>query len=86
MSTSLAIAKFGAEVGEARHADPAGHHRPAAAVPAAPDVTVLINNAGIDTGSPVLTGEVADIRREFDTQVFGRQDRSRREGPVNAAT
>jgi NAD(P)-dependent dehydrogenase (short-subunit alcohol dehydrogenase family) len=38
---------------------------------AAGDVQVLINNAGISTGTSVISGAVADIRREMDTNFFG---------------
>lgn len=54
----------------------------AAAVQAAPDVTLLINNAGISTGSSLLTGDIADIRLEFDTHVFGTLDVTRAFVPV----
>src|SRR3954447_1004564 len=43
----------------------------AAAAAEASDVTLLINNAGISTGASVLTGDYAEVRREFDTHVFG---------------
>jgi NAD(P)-dependent dehydrogenase (short-subunit alcohol dehydrogenase family) len=43
----------------------------AAAASLASDVTLLINNAGISTGASVLTGEIDEVRREFDTHVFG---------------
>lgn len=43
----------------------------AAAVEAAGDVTLLVNNAGISTGASVLTGDLADVRREFETNAFG---------------
>lgn len=42
-----------------------------AAAAAAGDVQVLINNAGISTGTSVVSGSVADIRREMDTNFFG---------------
>jgi NAD(P)-dependent dehydrogenase (short-subunit alcohol dehydrogenase family) len=42
-----------------------------AAADAAGDVQVLINNAGISTGSSVISGAVADIRREMDTNFYG---------------
>ncbi|WP_456695939.1 SDR family oxidoreductase [Aeromicrobium sp. P5_D10] len=48
--------------------DPAQIH---AAAAAASDVQVLINNAGISTGTSVVSGDVADIRREMDTNFFG---------------
>jgi NAD(P)-dependent dehydrogenase (short-subunit alcohol dehydrogenase family) len=41
------------------------------AAAAAGDVQVLINNAGISTGTSVVSGDVADIRREMDTNFFG---------------
>jgi NAD(P)-dependent dehydrogenase (short-subunit alcohol dehydrogenase family) len=43
----------------------------AAAAAAASDVTLLINNAGISTGTPLVTGDLADIRREMDTHFWG---------------
>lgn len=42
-----------------------------AAAAAAGDVQILINNAGISTGTSLITGDVADIRREMDTNFFG---------------
>jgi NAD(P)-dependent dehydrogenase (short-subunit alcohol dehydrogenase family) len=48
--------------------DPLQIHAAAAAVG---DVQVLINNAGISTGTSVVSGDVADIRREMDTNFFG---------------
>lgn len=42
-----------------------------AAADAAGDVQVLVNNAGISTGTSVISGDVADIRREMDTNFFG---------------
>jgi NAD(P)-dependent dehydrogenase (short-subunit alcohol dehydrogenase family) len=35
------------------------------------DVQVLINNAGISTGTALVTGDEASIRREMDTNFFG---------------
>ncbi|HEV7651249.1 MAG TPA: SDR family NAD(P)-dependent oxidoreductase [Actinophytocola sp.] len=43
----------------------------AAAVSFAPDVNLLINNAGSWTGASLLTGELPDIRLEMDTHFFG---------------
>ncbi|REE78676.1 NADP-dependent 3-hydroxy acid dehydrogenase YdfG [Paenibacillus taihuensis] len=43
----------------------------AAAAKTASDVTLLINNAGIATGTSLLTGAFEDIHKEFDTHVFG---------------
>jgi NAD(P)-dependent dehydrogenase (short-subunit alcohol dehydrogenase family) len=54
----------------------------AEAAAVARDVTVLINNAGIGTGASLLTGDVADLHREFDTHVFGTLDVTRAFVPV----
>jgi NAD(P)-dependent dehydrogenase (short-subunit alcohol dehydrogenase family) len=43
-------------------------------VPVAPllqAVSILVNNAGIETGTTLLNGDLGDIRREFDTNFFG---------------
>ncbi|MFW6773497.1 SDR family oxidoreductase [Nocardioides sp. CPCC 205120] len=42
-----------------------------AAARAAGDVQVLINNAGISTGTALMTGDEAAIRREMDTNFYG---------------
>ncbi|MCL8250041.1 SDR family oxidoreductase [Aeromicrobium fastidiosum] len=42
-----------------------------AAAAAAGDVQVLINNAGISTGTSVLSGDLATVRREMDTNFWG---------------
>ncbi|RSN44522.1 SDR family oxidoreductase [Actinomadura sp. WAC 06369] len=42
-----------------------------AAAEAAPDVTLLINNAGIATYTNLVTGDLDDIRREMDTHFYG---------------
>jgi NADP-dependent 3-hydroxy acid dehydrogenase YdfG len=34
-------------------------------------VAILVNNAGPATGASLLTGDLADIRRELDTHFFG---------------
>jgi NAD(P)-dependent dehydrogenase (short-subunit alcohol dehydrogenase family) len=54
----------------------------AAAAAEAGDVTLLINNAGIGTGASVLTGDIDDVRLEFDTHVFGTLDVTRAFVPV----
>jgi NAD(P)-dependent dehydrogenase (short-subunit alcohol dehydrogenase family) len=54
----------------------------ARAAAAAGDVTVLINNAGIATGASLLSGDIADVRREFDTNVFGTLNVTRAFVPV----
>jgi NAD(P)-dependent dehydrogenase (short-subunit alcohol dehydrogenase family) len=38
---------------------------------AAGDVQILINNAGISTGTPLVTGEESSIRREMETNFYG---------------
>ncbi|MGY1856465.1 SDR family oxidoreductase [Modestobacter sp. SYSU DS0290] len=43
----------------------------AAAAAAAGDVTLLVNNAGITTRSNLVTGDLAEVRREMDTHFFG---------------
>jgi NAD(P)-dependent dehydrogenase (short-subunit alcohol dehydrogenase family) len=43
----------------------------AAAAAATRDVSILINNAGSGTGASLLTGDLADIRRELDTHFLG---------------
>ena len=43
----------------------------AAAAKAAPDVSVLINNAGIARGASVLTPDTALLREELETNLFG---------------
>ena len=43
----------------------------AAAAAAAGDVSLLVNNAGITTGANLVTGDLAEIRREMDTHFFG---------------
>lgn len=37
----------------------------------ASDTTLLINNAGISTGATLLASDVADVRREMETNFFG---------------
>ncbi|WP_433219162.1 SDR family oxidoreductase [Dactylosporangium sp. CS-047395] len=43
----------------------------AAAAAAAPDVTLLVNNAGISTSTNLVTGDLDGIRRELDTHFYG---------------
>lgn len=52
---------------------------------AAEDVSLLVNNAGITTGTALVTGDLADIRRELDTHFWGTLDVIRAFGPVLAA-
>jgi len=42
-----------------------------AAAAAAPDTTLLINNAGVLTATSLLTGELSDISAEFGTNFYG---------------
>jgi NAD(P)-dependent dehydrogenase (short-subunit alcohol dehydrogenase family) len=51
----------------------------------APDVTLLINNAGISTRSRLSDGDLADIRREMDTHYFGTLNTIRAFAPKLAA-
>lgn len=50
----------------------------------APDVTLLINNAGISTGANLVTGDLATIRRELDTHFYGTLAMVRAFAPVLA--
>jgi NAD(P)-dependent dehydrogenase (short-subunit alcohol dehydrogenase family) len=61
------------------------HDSVVAAARAASDVTLLVNNAGISTGSSLVTGDLADIRRELDTHFWGTLDVIREFAPVLAA-
>ncbi|MFB4300818.1 SDR family oxidoreductase [Actinomadura sp. NTSP31] len=54
----------------------------AAAAAAAPDVTLLVNNAGIMTGAHLVSGDMAEIRREMDTHFFGTLGMVRAFAPV----
>jgi NAD(P)-dependent dehydrogenase (short-subunit alcohol dehydrogenase family) len=56
-----------------------------AAAAAAQDVTLLVNNAGISTGAQLITGDMAEIRREMDTHYFGTLGVVRAFAPVLAA-
>ena len=42
-----------------------------AAAGAAPDVSVLINNAGISRAAPVLARDTSTLRKELETNLFG---------------
>jgi NAD(P)-dependent dehydrogenase (short-subunit alcohol dehydrogenase family) len=54
------------------------------AVTAAPDVDLLVNNAGIATLQPVLTGDLDIIRGDVETNVFGTLNVTRGFAPVLA--
>lgn len=56
-----------------------------AAATTARDVTLLVNNAGIATGAPLVTGDLAEVRREMDTHFWGTLDVIREFGPILAA-
>lgn len=56
-----------------------------AAASIAHDVTLLVNNAGISTSTPLITGELSDIRREMDTHFWGTLDVTRAFAPVLAS-
>ena len=55
-----------------------------AAAAAAADVTLLINNAGIYTGANLITGDLAEIHREMNTNYFGTLSMARAFAPVLA--
>jgi NAD(P)-dependent dehydrogenase (short-subunit alcohol dehydrogenase family) len=56
----------------------------AAAAQAAPDVSILVNNAGIELSTPVLTAPLSDIRDELDTNLLGIIRMARAFAPVLA--
>jgi NAD(P)-dependent dehydrogenase (short-subunit alcohol dehydrogenase family) len=56
-----------------------------AAVAAAGDVTLLVNNAGSPPGADLLSADLDVIRAEFDTHVFGTLAMTRAFAPVIAA-
>jgi len=61
------------------------HDSVLAAAAAAPDVTLLINNAGISTGAALVSGDLAEVRREMDTHFWGTLDMIRAFSPLLAA-
>ncbi|PYY50946.1 SDR family oxidoreductase [Curtobacterium sp. MCBD17_023] len=54
----------------------------AAAAVAAPDVTLLVNNAGISSSGSLLTDDLADARRAVDTHLWGTLEVVRAFAPV----
>ncbi|NYF09168.1 NAD(P)-dependent dehydrogenase (short-subunit alcohol dehydrogenase family) [Leifsonia sp. AK011] len=50
----------------------------------AADTTIVINNAGIGGDAPIATGDIADIRATFETNVFGAINVARAFAPVLA--
>ena len=61
------------------------HDSVVAAAASATDVTLLVNNAGISTGADLVTGDLAELRREMDTHFWGTLDVIRELSPVLAA-
>jgi NAD(P)-dependent dehydrogenase (short-subunit alcohol dehydrogenase family) len=57
----------------------------AAAAKAAPDITLLINNAGVSTYSGLTNADPADTRLEMETHYFGTLEVIRAFAPVLAA-
>jgi NAD(P)-dependent dehydrogenase (short-subunit alcohol dehydrogenase family) len=53
-----------------------------AAAATASDVTLLVNNAGISTGALLVTGDLADARRELNTHFWGTLGTIRAFAPV----
>ncbi|MFP5022285.1 SDR family oxidoreductase [Pseudonocardia phyllosphaerae] len=53
-----------------------------AAAEAAPDVTLLIDNAGISTFERLIDGEMSKVRAEFETNFFGTLSMVRAFAPV----
>ncbi|MBE2998517.1 SDR family oxidoreductase [Nocardiopsis sp. HNM0947] len=49
------------------------------------DVTLLVNNAGVATGTPLVTGDLTEVHREMDTHFWGTLDVIREFSPVLAA-
>ncbi|AZP22593.1 SDR family NAD(P)-dependent oxidoreductase [Streptomyces aquilus] len=61
------------------------HQSVVEAAATARDVSLLVNNAGITTGAGLVTGELAEIRREMDTHFWGTLDVIREFSPILAA-
>jgi NAD(P)-dependent dehydrogenase (short-subunit alcohol dehydrogenase family) len=62
--------------------DVASDRSVAAAAEAAPDVSILVNNAGISLETPVLTAPLDDIRTEMEVNLFGILRMTRAFGPA----
>jgi NAD(P)-dependent dehydrogenase (short-subunit alcohol dehydrogenase family) len=56
-----------------------------AAAAAAPDVSLLVNNAGITTGTGLVTGSLDTVRHELETNMFGPLGLIRELAPALAA-
>jgi NAD(P)-dependent dehydrogenase (short-subunit alcohol dehydrogenase family) len=65
------------------HLDLSDRASVASAAAQATDVTLLVNNAGINTFTPIL-GDEAEIRRDFEVNVFGTLEVSRAFAPALA--
>ena len=61
--------------------DPASSAALAAEIP---DLTVLINNAGIAVGASLYSGDLDEVRREFETNFYGPVLVTRALGPIIA--
>ncbi|MDF2559395.1 MAG: short-chain dehydrogenase [Microbacterium sp.] len=61
------------------------HDSIVAAAGVARDATLVVNNAGISTGAGLVTGDVAELRREMDTHFWGTLDVIREFAPVLSA-
>lgn len=57
----------------------------AAAAATATDLTLLVNNAGVLTGSDLVTGDLGAIRQEFETNFYGPLATIRAFAPILAA-
>ncbi|MGZ0151611.1 SDR family oxidoreductase [Kribbella sp. WER1] len=55
-----------------------------AAAEAAPDVSLLVNNAGIQTGTDLVTGSLTAVRLELETNVLGHLSMIREFAPALA--
>jgi NAD(P)-dependent dehydrogenase (short-subunit alcohol dehydrogenase family) len=54
----------------------------AAAAQAAPDVSILVNNAAVSLETPVLTAPLGDLRAEMEINVFGTVRMARAFAPI----
>lgn len=61
------------------------HESVAEAARVASDVTLLVNNAGIGTAAPLLTGDLAEAHRHMDTHFWGTLEVIRAFAPVLAS-
>ncbi|WP_245836327.1 SDR family oxidoreductase [Paramicrobacterium agarici] len=70
---------------EVLHLDLLDHDSIARAAEEASDVTLLINNAGVQAGGTLVGSDLAELRSELDTHLFGTLDVIRSFAPVLAA-